>query len=206
MFEGEPLANIQVTCEVCETVQIPASVCSECGMAMRLPPGVAPTGDPAIERMPELELTSFESVEALPAEAIPDLDPTIEAPAPDAPVEFVPDVEATAHPEGEYSPFDEDPSDDLDSVVPDIERTTLPFGRRTPAPESQPQFCPYCGHEQATGRLCDACGRSRTRILPNRTGVTEDDLPLFRCLGCGALVPHTVRCRECGAPLPELER
>ena len=49
--------------------------------------------------------------------------------------------------------------------------------------------CERCGHEQASGGFCDACGRKMTRIIVD----TDDDEKQPGDSG-----PRKVKCRYCG--------
>jgi len=49
--------------------------------------------------------------------------------------------------------------------------------------------CEYCGHEQASGRFCDACGKMLTRVI------VEADDRADKQAGSG---PRQVKCRYCG--------
>lgn len=50
--------------------------------------------------------------------------------------------------------------------------------------------CEHCGHDQASGSFCDACGRKLTRVI------LEADDAGGKAKGGSA--PKTVECRYCG--------
>jgi DNA-directed RNA polymerase subunit RPC12/RpoP len=49
--------------------------------------------------------------------------------------------------------------------------------------------CEHCGHEQASGNFCDACGRKLTRVIVDR----DDDQNQK-----GESAPRRLKCRYCG--------
>jgi DNA-directed RNA polymerase subunit RPC12/RpoP len=49
--------------------------------------------------------------------------------------------------------------------------------------------CEHCGHDQASGTFCDACGRKLTRLIVD----TEDEEKKP-----GESAPRQVKCRYCG--------
>lgn len=49
--------------------------------------------------------------------------------------------------------------------------------------------CEHCGHDQASGAFCDACGRKITRVL------LDNDEDVNRPAESG---PRQVKCRYCG--------
>lgn len=187
----------QIRCEFCETQQPPASTCSQCGLRLKLPPNVLPSADPPIERISDLEPTSSDHVEFIGAGEVPGLelthfDAAIEVP--DAPV---PGFETTSDVLLIDLPGD-------DSFLPDLERTTEDFERSAP-PVGMPEECPWCGHVQPEGRMCDHCGRSRMRVLPPKHRIAptaKDDGPRVRCRMCGITVVAAALCTDCGQPLP----
>jgi hypothetical protein len=201
MFPGGSFATmVPVTCEVCETPQPPATVCAVCGLPLHVPRGVRLVGDPPIVPMPDLEPTRFDEAIDYGSVAIPDLEPTVMEAAPELPPFYLPGFESTT-----------DQLLDLpgeDPVMPDLERTSEPFLKSAPPPAGQPAGCPYCGFEQASGRMCNNCGRSRIRVLPPEPAVkavSKDDASIVRCRSCGAKVPLFKLCSDCGMPLPDLE-
>ena len=61
--------------------------------------------------------------------------------------------------------------------------------------------CPHCGHEQETGKFCDACGLAISRIKPRpeASGVligklVDADQEKHKCAECG----YTFTGRRCG--------
>jgi DNA-directed RNA polymerase subunit RPC12/RpoP len=125
--------------------------------------------------MPDLEVTIPERVAEVATEAIPGYEVAAEAPVIDLP--------------------------GFDDVVPELERTVDEF-EKTAVEPGYPRLCPYCGFEQAEGRLCDNCGRSR--VAPKFT-TQEQESRTIRCPGCGSQVVWSTHCSDCGTPLPEVQ-
>jgi ribosomal protein L32 len=50
--------------------------------------------------------------------------------------------------------------------------------------------CEHCGHEQSSGRFCDACGRVLTRVIVEAEGGGD--------MQPGGSAPRQVKCRYCG--------
>ncbi len=214
-----------VTCEVCEAVQPPATLCAECGMALHLPEGVVPAADPPIERLPDLEVTVSAPVGDVESGILPELEPTIAEATPDIGVASLPDfestVQGTAAPPGggddlpgveEDLPSVEDDLPVAEEEVPDIEQAVQEFERLPPMEEGIPDQCPWCGFAKSSGRMCNNCGRSKIRILPSTdfasillVPLDEDDQARVRCRGCGAMMKPGARCTDCGQPLPAQE-
>lgn len=187
-----PLSEIK--CEVCEMVQPPATLCANCGVALRLPPGTLPTADAPIERVPDFEATVGPRVGAVGGERSADIEDTLMPPTQEATREFVPGFEATENLVLDLPGIDE--------VVPDLEHTTEEF-QKTPATPGADNRCQYCGFVQASGRLCDNCGLVRSKVAPlSASARAERDLQRVRCPGCGAVVPLRELCSDCGHPLP----
>jgi ribosomal protein L32 len=168
-------------------------------MPLRLPPGVRPVADPPIEQMPGLELTSYEPVAAVRSAVIADLEVTVAPPAGAVLPDYIPGFETTATEE-----LLELPGGVADPTLPGIERTVEEF-ERSPMPLTEgPEPCPFCGFVQASGRVCNNCGRSRFRVL--RSGLSRAELDeAVRCPSCGAKVKRSKVCSDCGNPMPPLE-
>jgi hypothetical protein len=80
----------------------------------------------------------------------------------------------------------------------------LDLDPRTAAP-ADTGFCPWCG-TPATGAVCDACGRRRSRYtqaLPEGAVASTDETIL--CPACFSRVPEAPRCGECGVPFAARE-
>jgi ribosomal protein L32 len=169
-------------------------------MALKLPPHLRRKVDAAVERIPDLEVTSSVPLGDVGIEAVPGLEPTVAAPTPDQMPEYVPGFEPTA-----------DELIDLpgeDDVVPDLERTVEEFEYTPILDDEYPQVCPHCGFHQTSGRICNNCGLSRVTTLrapatPGPAATTEGDR--VRCRACGALVMRAALCSDCGQPLPAAE-
>lgn len=181
-----------VVCEVCETAQAPATLCANCDMPLKLPKGVRPVADPPIERVPGLEPNAFDDVQVYAA-PIPDLELTHHDAAPEGVRTFVPGFEPTA-----------DLLLDLpgeDPVLAGLERTVEEFVPETSGAAYAPDACPYCGHVQPGARICDNCGRQRSRVLGRAARRDVAGEPV-RCHACGARVEPAELCSDCGQPLP----
>lgn len=174
-------------------------------MPLHLPEGVLPTGDPVIERLPELEVTIAEPIGDIGVESLPELDPTIAEATPEVGAAPVPDLERTALELDDLPGFDEE--------IPDLERAVEEFERLPPMEEGIPDQCPSCGFVKASGRMCNNCGRSKIRILPPSDFASFLLVPLdgddaesrVRCRGCGAMMKPGALCSDCGQPLPPQE-
>lgn len=190
---------MSVKCPICETSNADdASECAKCGKAL------AVYLDLIDEVVPidGLEQTIHDPLESAtgPVPILAELEQTQIA-RKDLKVspEVVPGVERT--------PIEADPS--LPSFWSaggvDLDLGREPDdGQRTPAPEDT-GICPWC-NAPATGAVCDACGRRRSRYLtpvaaPAQASLSEDVL----CPSCFARVSPGVRCNECGVPFPVVE-
>jgi DNA-directed RNA polymerase subunit RPC12/RpoP len=49
--------------------------------------------------------------------------------------------------------------------------------------------CEHCGHDQASGSFCDACGRKMTRVIVEADDAEEKQVDS---------APRRVKCRYCG--------
>ena len=201
---AESIQGVPVTCEVCGTPQPPASECVECGMRLNLPAGVEPVGDPPIELLADLEPTILGAVAEIPLETVADFDPTQLPATGAAREEFMADLEPTSTSTFELDTGEEAPP------VPDLERTFEPFEKSGAEVDPRGERCIYCGFEQVSGRICNNCGMARSKVLPPLVVAAapvlrDDELPVVRCRGCAATVPHRLICSECGLPLVPLE-
>lgn len=163
---------------------------------MRLPPGVRPVADPPITPLPGLEPTIGDPVLLLWDEPLEGLEPTIAEPVADVPTEFLDGFEPTA------PGFIDLPGED--DVLPGIERFDEPEKTMPEAARRTPKRCPYCGFVQDTGRICNHCGRSKTRLLvgdPDAVAELMNEVNI-RCVACGDTVPHRLQCVGCGEVLP----
>lgn len=184
---------------MCETVQPPAWVCVTCGLSLKLK-GRLPPEQPIVP-VEGLETNAPDSGGETFVERLGDLEPTGQAPTPDVRPAGIDGFEATAQLEI-LDPFGDDGSD----RVPDLERTCEPFERTAGLTGEASPNCPWCGYVQATGRVCDHCGRSRTRILaplpaPVARARRPGDDDRVRCPACGAKVLPARLCSDCGTPL-----
>jgi hypothetical protein len=171
-------------CPVCEHSQPAGDECERCGRKLSgAPPG------PPVTPLPGLEPTLAERVE-VPAERLPDLEPTRLQAGADAPPEDASAwIEADrAPPVGEIAP----------DAIPGLEHH-----RAEPVPDDGeqarqgPQICRYCRTEAMPGdRFCGRCGMRLPRFDPVRVAAQErGDLV---CRDCGAM-GEGPRCRRCGA-------
>lgn len=186
----------ELVCEVCALPQPPATRCARCDLPMRLPRGVRPVADPPVTPLPGLETTTLDPVLLLEEDTVPGFEPTVAGAVDDVPMAYVPGFEPTA-----------DVLIDLpgeDASLPGIER--LPeFERTAPATAAGiPERCPYCGFVQRDGRVCNHCGRSKVRLLVGNPEAVREFLGAerVRCRSCGATVPEALLCSDCGLPLP----
>ena len=179
-----------VICPVCEHEQAEASECDVCGRDLR---AFASMDDElvAYEVLPNLEQTLAEPVAEVALEAFPDIERhmlvgTVEVAA----AEPVPELERLA-------PIGEVPFVTLDELTEDRAaddgvRTTLSQG---PAP------CPFCGHLQQQGTVCNGCGRRfklSTAVAAGNAARVAAMGEARRCAACGAPVKVGERCSECG--------
>lgn len=187
----------EVECEVCQTRQPPRTRCATCDMPMRLPTGVRPVADPPIEPLEGLEHTILDPALLLFDDVVEGLEPTHAAPVFDLPSDPVPGLEQTEH------------EDVLliggVDVVPGLESSET-FERTTPeSAAAVPEECPYCRFRQPEGRVCNACGRAKVRLLVGdpdaKARLLADER--VRCRLCGETVPRQSSCRVCGAWLPD---
>lgn len=171
-------------------------------MPLQLPRGVRPVADPPIERLPGLEQTRFDDVLTMGTDVVPGFEQTLQDRAPEVIPDYIPGFEATATEE-----LIELPGSTPAPMIPGIERTAQEFDRTPPAPTGVPVNCPYCGFAQATGKICNSCGRSKQRFVPSRpeSGAYGGDEETVRCRSCGAKVKHHKLCSECGSQLPPFE-
>jgi hypothetical protein len=59
--------------------------------------------------------------------------------------------------------------------------------------------CGFCGHEQASGKFCDRCGRQIVAAL-RRTEKEDPQAQALRCGECGVPTTEPV-CPGCGVPV-----
>lgn len=187
-----------ITCAFCETTQPNAWYCVTCGLALHAIP--APTAEdappegfeatlhdtseaPELEVAPllELETTHYDPALALSTQPLPGLETTQVEMDGGAEISFEPEVIPG------FEPTSEDSGDGLVS-----------------GPVPRPSTCEWCGFPQSRGRLCNACGRSRTRVLVEEQGAKsrnaqEEEHSPRRCAECGSPVIHGQACRICGA-------
>lgn len=183
-------------CPLCETENLDAAAeCKSCGKAF----STAAQVDLPVEAVPGLEQTLRQPVQgdAGPVETVPGLEPTVllrsdpgvagERVEGVEPTQIQPDPGATQFWSGGVTAVD------LGREQAD--------GVRTPAPVDD-GTCPWC-RAPATGLVCDACGRRRSRysIEPARAQVAAADETRL-CPACFARVPSGPRCVECGVRFP----
>lgn len=178
----------QITCRVCETVQPNAWYCATCGLALHTIPSPEwvdppPDGferthvdDPsvAVEPIPGLEVTRYDDVAAVASDDVPEIERASET---SLELDLLtPQVE----------------------TVPGLEPTSDTFERLPVDPQAATR-CEWCGYPQATGRVCDHCGRARTRVL-NAVEGDRDSLVVV-CAACGARGASGRACPVCGEPV-----
>lgn len=182
-------------CPVCEHRQDLGFECEVCGKdlgglgELGPPPAAAQVvegleatvgervGEIAIERVGELEVTSFASAQ-IAVDAMPDLERTENAPVAATHGETVADLT-------------------IDRVADDGVRTAAPVG---------PVTCRYCRHVQAVGLICDRCGMKLPKVVLPPAGAVgprpAQNLESVRCRACGAPAKPGHRCSDCGAEVP----
>lgn len=191
-----------ITCQVCETTQENAWYCATCGLPLHVipapeaqggpPEGFEPTrldDDPFadIDPLPGLELTRHDVVGTVDAEPVPGLEELLELAEPAASSSaLLVEIDLLAEIDG--------------APLPGFEPTREDF-ERSAAEVRSDRTCPYCGHEQAAGRVCDACGRARERLVRARVSVADDEARVV-CRACGGRVKASAQlCSECGQVL-----
>lgn len=162
----------EVACPLCETVQPLSLECRECGGKL---PGARAALDVLTPPMVDLELTALDTSGA------------------DAPPEAVPGLELT--------PLADPALDIVDERLPDMTDDDRAVDLDLPTPEPQLTTCPYCG-SPVIGRVCDACGRSVTKVAPPPKGGQGDGRTELVCPGCQSKVPWVEVCEKCKTPLP----
>ena len=162
----------EVACPLCETVQPLSLECVECGARL---PGVAAVLDVLTPPVEGLEQTRLDTSAA------------------DAPPEEVPGLELTPIADPHLDIADER----LAEMTEDDRATDLDL----PTPEPDKTTCIYCG-AAVTGRVCDACGRSVTKVAPPPRGGQGDEQGQLICPGCQSKVPWVAFCEKCKTPLP----
>ncbi|MBL8937374.1 MAG: hypothetical protein JNM69_22630 [Archangium sp.] len=190
-----------VVCPVCEHQQAFGIECEICGkdlgdLGELGPPPAADTkleglevtvperiGEIAVERVGELEVTSFAVQGPVALEAVPDLDLGRANDVGAIPVERMADLAE-------------------DRAADDGVRTAAPTGAVT---------CRYCRNVQAAGLICNTCGMRLPKVAapPPEAVAATAAKPTYsrgdvRCKACGAPAMPGERCSECGAlaPLP----
>jgi len=110
----------------------------------------------------------------------------------------------------ESTQLQSDPSAPLfwSAGAPDLDLgRELDDGARTAAPV-ETGLCPWCG-AAATGPLCDACGRRRSRYtsarVPAAGKTAQDSGELLVCPACFSRVPPGPRCESCHVPFTPRE-
>jgi len=168
-----------VTCEVCDTVQPPATLCQTCGLRLHLPEGTVLEGDPPIEVPPDIERSR-------------------DAPVGEVEVDPPPGLVSTAGDEfAELMQLPETTEDSETTLPPEgLEPTAEPF-ERTAVDPVLARFCPYC-RQPAAGRVCDRCGWAISRVLPPAPAHADE---ADHCPSCGARQSGGSVCRDCGAPM-----
>lgn len=184
----------QITCRVCETVQPNAWYCATCGMPLHTipspewvdppPQGFEPTqlDEANVEAapVPGLEVTRYDDVPELASLPVPGLEHGSETP---------PEYELLTP---------------VIQPVPGFEPTSDTF-ETTPIDPQAAVRCEWCGYPQASGRVCDYCGRARTRVLRSVEGEGDDESLVAVCGACGARGANGRACPVCGEPAIGLE-
>lgn len=184
-----------IVCPVCEHQQDFGVECDVCGKALGGLDGLGPppvaqerveglevtisdrVGEIAIERMGELEVSRYASVEVA-TEVTPDLETSRAAPVGEVAVERVADLT-------------------VDRAPDDGQRTVLPEG---------PLTCRYCRNVQASGAMCERCGMRlpQVMVVPQIVGgllLDAEDVKV-RCRACGAPATAGKKCTDCGHDVP----
>lgn len=188
-----------IECPLCELSNDDAALeCAQCGRALL----TFSEGGADVAPIEGLTLSSFsgETARAQADEVVEGLEQTRFDPVRLAAVEALP-VEQTA--------LAQEPGRPLAFEPGTLELETgreADDGARTAAPEENGS-CPYCGVVSA-GKLCDGCGRRRTRYAaaPATAGPAlrrqrrdgDDDF----CPNCFGKIVWAAKCPECGVPLP----
>lgn len=183
-----------ITCPVCEHQQDFGVECDVCGKALGGldelgPPPVSaerveglevtipePLGEVSVERMGDLELSRYASVEVA--------------------ADVTPDLVATGVSVGEVA-VERVADMTVDRVPDDGQRTVLPEG---------PLTCRYCRNVQAAGSICERCGMRLPQVIivPQIVGgllLDAEDVKT-RCRACGAVATAGKKCGECGHDVP----
>lgn len=198
---GRERLAVMVACPVCEHQQAFGIECEVCGkdlgdLGELGPPPAAEVkleglevtvpdrvGEVAIDRVGDLEVTSFTVQGPVAVEAVPDLDIGRANDVGAVPVERMADMAE-------------------DRAADDGVRTAAPTGAVT---------CRYCRNVQAAGLICNTCGMRLPKVAappPVPAGATGPKVTYsrgdVRCKACGAPAIPGERCSECGAlaPLP----
>jgi hypothetical protein len=181
-------------CPLCET-ENPDGVAECAGCGKQFIAGSQLLADvPLVDRIQGLEAT-LQTAQDVAVERIPELEATQLARR-DLRIqdERVPGIELTQQEEDPTAPTAWTPGHvELESG------RELDLDPRTAAP-ADTGFCPWCG-TPATGAVCDACGRRRSRYTqgaPGQAAASTGETVL--CPACFARVAEAPRCGECGVP------
>jgi hypothetical protein len=184
-----------VICPLCEHQQPFGFECDQCGKDLSglagleglgpPPPNVVAVegldatvgprvGDVPIERVAELEVTSFGAVQVA-LDVTPEMDTGRAAAVGEVAIERVADLS-------------------LDRAPDDGVRTAAPTGV---------QRCRYCGNTEARGSVCDKCGFRLPRVAALEVGViVAGEAVKTRCRMCGAPATAGEKCGDCGRDVP----
>ncbi len=184
-----------IVCPVCENPQAQGNVCDQCGkiLVATKVPDLPPVS------MPELEVTVHAGGRAnVVSESMPELDVTRHRAGPDLPAQLVPDLDPSRTSVGEVAvqKMGEMDATRFEDAEP---KTAAPVGAVT---------CRYCRNVQAEGLLCDKCGMRLPRVAAAPAALKLGGLDaqgLMKCTACGVQTLPDRRCGACGvfAATPE---
>lgn len=185
-----------IVCPVCEHQQDFGVECDVCGKNLG---GLDDLGPPPVkeERLDGLEVTSHQPSGNVAIERVGELEVTAHAPVQVA-TELTPDLEHNRQADVGAVAVERLADLAVDRVPDDGQRTSLPSG---------PITCRYCRHVQAAGSLCDRCGMKLPTVIVVPTAVTGKLVGAAapvktRCRACGAPATAGERCGDCGREVP----
>lgn len=170
--------------------------CDSCGKKLQAPRPVAV----AVTALPELEQTQLAGGRApVATEVVPELELTRQKVGPDLPAQVVPDLDPTRMDKAALAAVPVGPMQEIDTgrAEDDGVRTMAPIG---------PVVCRYCRNVQAEGMVCDKCGmrlpRARLDAPAQAHGARKgDDSGWVSCPRCSTPNRPGRSCATCGAKL-----